>query len=286
MAKFLYGFSVQGISEYIFSSNALREIIGASEIVKKIDALGAKGDDAKGAKLVQIFELENEPEIILAAAGNLRAVFENEADLKKIVRELPRRVFEFAGEINIAQAVVKFDGDYKKATQELESRLKIQRNKAQFPQIYGFNFLKKYPKTAKPIFISGVDKTTHLKLKECTEFDKTHGDSISNLPEISNYKNKIAIIYADGNGLGQIVKDLDDKQMREFSQKLDHATKAAFKSAKDAVLEDLKLDSSGKNPALTKQGKLKIREVICGGDDLAVICSADIALKLAQNFMR
>ena len=44
MAQYLYGASIQGIQEYIFTTNDLQEIIGASEI---IDSLGQKFQDKK-----------------------------------------------------------------------------------------------------------------------------------------------------------------------------------------------------------------------------------------------
>lgn len=37
---FYYGFSAVGLQDFIFRTNALREIIGASEIIKWIDNLG------------------------------------------------------------------------------------------------------------------------------------------------------------------------------------------------------------------------------------------------------
>ena len=35
--KFLYGAAVQGIQSFIFQTNALKEIAGASELVEQID---------------------------------------------------------------------------------------------------------------------------------------------------------------------------------------------------------------------------------------------------------
>lgn len=134
---------------------------------------------------------------------------------------------------------------------------------------------------------ANIDKTTLLKLKAFKKFNEKNPNSINDLQAISNEKNKIALIYADGNALGEIVRNLDKNEMREFSQRLDNATKTAFKNAKNAIKQDLK---DGENSTafckIEGENQLKIREVICGGDDLVVICDANIALKLAQNFLR
>lgn len=39
MSKYLYGASVQGIQEFIFKTNKLKEIIGASKIVEDMDKI-------------------------------------------------------------------------------------------------------------------------------------------------------------------------------------------------------------------------------------------------------
>ena len=36
MAKYLYGAAVQGIQGFIFQTNKLRDIVGASELVERI----------------------------------------------------------------------------------------------------------------------------------------------------------------------------------------------------------------------------------------------------------
>ncbi len=38
MSKYLYGVSIQGIQEFIFKTNKLKEIIGASKIVEDMDS--------------------------------------------------------------------------------------------------------------------------------------------------------------------------------------------------------------------------------------------------------
>ncbi|ENQ6619750.1 hypothetical protein ACEQHX_000953 [Campylobacter lari] len=80
MSSFLYGLSVQGVQEFIFKTNKLKEIIGASQIIKNIENIDLKKE----------FDLSKQPQIIIQAAGNIRAIVDDEEDVKKIVKYLPK----------------------------------------------------------------------------------------------------------------------------------------------------------------------------------------------------
>ena len=101
--KYLYGAAVQGIQGFIFQTNKLREIVGASELVEEIctdmfvdlfPKVGVKYED------------EN---CILHAAGNIKYIFDNEDECNKIVRVFPKMVAEFAPGITASQTVIKME---------------------------------------------------------------------------------------------------------------------------------------------------------------------------------
>ena len=124
MAKYLYGASVQGIQEYIYATNDLQEIIGASEI---IDSLGRKFKDKQegDGAIFGIFDKLREKglveQILLNAAGNFRAIVEGEVNLQKIVRDLPKKIMQSAYGITISQATAPYkDGKYRTTSKELE----------------------------------------------------------------------------------------------------------------------------------------------------------------------
>lgn len=100
MSKYLYGAAVQGIQNFIFQTNTLREIVGASELVEEIctklfaEQLGSE-------------DLENDDNAILNAAGNIKYLFDDENQCRKVFREFPKRVLETAPGITISQAVVE-----------------------------------------------------------------------------------------------------------------------------------------------------------------------------------
>jgi CRISPR/Cas system-associated protein Cas10 (large subunit of type III CRISPR-Cas system) len=259
MSKYLYGASVQGIQEFILKTNKLKEIIGASKIVEDMDNI----------KFQKEYGLKEEPEILLQAAGNIRLVFNNIEDLEKVVKNFPKdRMLEAYG-ITISQAVVKYINDYKIDSKELEKKLKIQRNKVSLPIDFHFNILKQNPRTALPLVSENEDKATNQKVERFQKFANEQKSkdrkTIFDIEKLSNDKNKIAIIHADGNGLGNIVKDLAENEIVEFSKRLDEATKKAYKTASFGISE--------------------IRKVILGGDDLTVIINANKALTFTKKFL-
>lgn len=254
MSEYLYGASVQGIQEFIFKTNKLKEVIGASEVIKSIDKIDFKKD----------YKLNEEPKIILHAAGNVRLIFDNLEDLEQVVKNFPKDMMLKAYGITISQAVVEHINDYKTDSRELEKRLKIQRNKVSLPLDFHFNILKQNSRTAIPAIKKDkdeyLDKATSQKIEACPKTDEN-----KELKDIANKKNKIAIIHADGNGLGNIVKDLTKEDIIKFSKNLGAATKEAYNIASEGIRE--------------------IRKVILGGDDLTIICNANDALTFTKRFL-
>ena len=262
MGKYLYGASVQGIQGFIFETNKLQEIVGASEIVKKIES---------------DFDKHYKPTTILRnAGGSIKAIFD-EKGAEEVVKYLPQRVMQMAYGITISQALVEMEGDFEKrddADREVERLLRIQRNKPTTPLDLSLGIMKLNPSTSKPVVgyetiqkkPTAVDRATKQKLIAYKKFirDNPHLKEFSQLSNFSNNKNKIAVIHADGNGLGQLVPKLGD-DLSAFSIALDKATQNAF--------------------SIAKQDHMDIRDVILGGDDMVVICNANNALEFTKNFL-
>ena len=131
MSKYLYGASVQGIQEFIFATNKLKEIVGASELVKQI---------AEEFEKLSGYEKEHKNTII-NTAGNIKAIFEDESQCKKVVLEFSKIIQQKAYGITLSQAVVKFDGEIKDYIDELEQNLKAQRNKPSIPLDLSLNIM-------------------------------------------------------------------------------------------------------------------------------------------------
>jgi hypothetical protein len=247
MSKYLYGASVQGIQEFIFATNKLQEIVGASELVKQI---------------AEEFEQYDADKILVNAAGNIKAIFNSQESCQKAVLGFPKLIQQKAYGITISQAVVAFEEKYTQADiDRLEEKLKIQRNKPSISLDMSLNITKLNSSTAKPLINAKADKATQQKLDAYKSIEQD--ENYKELRYISNAKNKLAVIHIDGNGLGAVIRKLKTP-LSEFSVNLDKATKEAFEIAK---------------------GEKQVREIILGGDDVTVICNADDALSFTKEFL-
>jgi hypothetical protein len=130
--KYLYGASVQGIQNFIFQTDKLRDIVGASELVEEICTTQFakilyqdEAIDYASAKT----RLSGNTNALLFAAGNVKYVFDDKESCENVVRVFPKVISSFAPGIALSQAVVEYDSDFSDAINELEMKLRVQRNR-------------------------------------------------------------------------------------------------------------------------------------------------------------
>ena len=100
------------------------------------------------------------------------------------------------------------------------------------------------------------------------------------IKDLTGENDWIAIIHADGNSLGEVVKALgseDGEKLCEFSKNLDEATKLAAQEAYKKIKKEYKGKIDFK--------KHPIRPIVLGGDDLTVICRGDIAIDFVKEYI-
>ena len=277
MSKYLYGAAVQGIQDFIFKTNALKHIIGASELVEQICTSAFDKFAVKNGKS------------IVRAAGNIKYVFDDEADCKRAVREFPKKVMTMAPGITISQAVVVMD-DFSKAVDEVEALLRVQRNKPSRSVTTGLIGIKRANNTGLPVTAiekgeykddSTIQKESVQDVKALCEKSFGQGrlrdkNVAYDISEITGKNDWIAIIHADGNGLGKVVQVVGKQEttFSEFSQKLDLATEQAANEAYNAVAGGFQ-----------EQTMIPIRPVVLSGDDMTVIIRGDLAIDYANAFI-
>ncbi|MEA2040999.1 MAG: hypothetical protein U9N85_00410, partial [Bacteroidota bacterium] len=305
--KYLYGASVQGIQSFIFETNKLKEIVGASQLI----------DNINDKEFINFFngrtkKSYNSNNVIINAAGNIKYIFDSKEDCEKIVREFPKHISNYAPGITISQAVQVMSDDLETDIYELERKLKTQRNKAQMPVDIGFMGLERARKTGKVAIDTNKDgfidsgtlaKTELPKNDTLSLFKKFTKENITekNVPfDIEKITGKaenswLAVIHADGNGLGSVLQNmakgikaskefengnaqqrnnLQKEVFNKFSKQLKAATE---KAAQIAFSEIVKIDKNNIYP---------FRPVVLGGDDLTVIIRADLAYDFTKIFLR
>lgn len=301
MGRYLYGASIQGIQSYIFQTNELKDIIGASELINEIcrKFVAMYGEDS-----------EHKGKMIIHAAGNIKCIFDDEAACRDAVRNFPRFAMERAPGITISQAVVKIENndDYHDGAEKLESLLRAQRNHPVKSLTTGLMAMERSRKTGLPATTientkDKKDKPEYLdegtvakrnvpETEKESNYDpskakdlyfKLTGDKIEydhrpyDTKDLTGRNDWIAVIHADGNGLGEIVARIgkDPKVMHSFSTSLDNATLAAAQVAYNAIRKETE-----------KVPKLPIRPVVIGGDDLTVICRGDLAVDFVTAYLK
>lgn len=297
--RFLYGAAIQGIQGFIFKTNKLKEIVGGSEMVERICT-------ELFYNTAGIFKPDEDKNIILSAAGNIKYIFEDEQKCKDFVRIFPKVVMDYAPGITISQAVVSFVGDdFSEVIQLLENKLKSQRNKVSLTTEIGFMGLERARRTggvgADYDGSEVIDNSTQKKVdaannlnlfQKMTGFKPKASELAFDTDDISKSgKNSwIAVIHADGNGLGQILQShgrilVQSKKFAQFSKAIDEATKNAVRKAFEELV---KVDYEQKKLAHETKFKLRypIRPIVIGGDDLTVIIRADLAFEFTKAFLK
>lgn len=282
---YFYGAAVQGIQGFIFQTNELKDIVGASELVEEI--------------CTQMFEDEfkQDGELIVSAAGNIKCLFYSQEQCQKAVLLFPKMVMEAAPGITISQAVVEttqeqVDSDFQSVVDKLESKLHAQRNKASKSIISGLMGIERSRRTGLPAV--KVEKDDFLDLGTFKKKKRSEGSSATitlakksfgnnqldkeqlalDIEKLTDRNDWIAIIHADGNGLGEFLanKGGNKKELSEFSSQLSEATIAASQKTFNELPHGL-------------DKIIPIRPVVLGGDDMTVICRADIAIAYAKSFL-
>lgn len=278
---YLYGASVQGIQDFIFETNRLREIVGASEIVERICT----------DRFLDLIDA-SKVDVVLSAAGNVRIKSESKDALETIVNQFPQMVAKLAPGMTLSQAVVKCGGTEKEDFNKLEQALKIQRNKAIRPTEITALGIERSRRTGKSAVANikikkdkreSVDAGTENKIKASKtsslirklKENAAEDDFSNDMEEMTSSSCKwLAVIHADGNSIGETIASLGKTPIKEFSEYINQATIGAARTAFSSAIETAKMDDV-----------YPIRPIVIGGDDLTVVCRADLALDFISEYL-
>lgn len=301
---------MQGIQSYIFETNKLKDIGGASELIESLS--GERFADFFGSVGVAY----DKNQLLRNAAGEISYLFPDKASCAAVVRDFERYISTEMPGLTVSQAVVSVEGetpDLKTASGKVNRLLQIQRNCSSPPTELGWMISERARKTGRP----GVEHDKKGKLidrrqqskrdaKSIRLYDKligkdhglTNKDFALDLTDITGGRERawLAVVHADGNNLGKLIQKLlknlalDDVQegYRQFSETLESATVAAAQNAYQEILAPVyerEQELYRNQDEKVKQPRLPIRPVVIGGDDLTVILRAEYAIPFTEAYL-
>lgn len=289
---------LRAIQRYIFSSNKLRDNLGASFIVSHIF------DDFKDEKTG------------FCGGGNLYRQCDSDSQAKEIVRDLSRAIFKTAPGLSFNAAIIKTKEDEDFSTRIKRLHQKLEEEKQTHQQIttlrsYGVNAqCSSGPLSAQYLdnsegsrkYISEVVQVKRIaakraesefkdKYKEALGDDFEPTDEFLKISPLKGEDSHIAVVHIDGNGIGAIfstLKTLSDYQ--EFSKKLNNDMQQALRET-IKILEDKirkgEWDYNYKTVNVENVLKyiLPLRPIYIGGDDITFVCEGRLGIELSCIFI-
>ncbi len=272
-AKYLYGATVQGVQEYIFQYSKLKDICAADANVSNLR-------EELFSDLLRKHNIKNDCyKIIENGAGKIKVLFDKEEDCKKVVRNYLKEISYYAPGIVVSQAVVEVARE--KLTREdvvkLDNLIKTQRNKPTRPTTMALMGIKRDEKSGLPV-LKTVDKNNvNSEYKElCKAFFPNGTLTSKEFSELTGDGNFIAVVHIDGNGLTKITSTIEPDKLHEFDDIMSDLMTGSAAKAYDTLAD---------NGLIVKDEAVPIRPIALAGDDLTIVCRADLALPYTKAFI-
>lgn len=295
MSDYLVLIDIAAKQEYIFSSNKLKDMIGASEII----ALASDVEKIKENCKEFDFEISKIRDCF-SGGGNAYLFFDELEIAKEFIKKYSLHLLKTYPSLVPYLVPYKMSGDYQKDIRNAKAKLDEIRNSF-YPLTHSLNigFERLCPSSNIGVNESGEFSNATASKRNMVEnakrFDKylaNKGYEFSNeLDDIYIHNNAfISVVHCDINALGEKVKKLDSKEKsKEFSKKIDEIMQEAFGQMIDKLIELIKskpVFAGGIEYKLKKEKILPIRPIILNGDDFTFVSEGRLGVWLSKTFIK
>lgn len=323
------------IQRYVFSSNRLKENIGASELVMQATRdwayrhLPSPHNVDKDGQLTdeRIEDGDLSAEVIYSGGGNTVILFKSLDLARQFTQTLTRQVLCDAPRLQLVVAHREFDwenGEQSLAEiiEDMLGRDLARKKQARTPSMPLLGLSVTAACTATGLVAVETDEdgqliSEEIKIKRSEPIKKAAKKRLNPLLDLSEEEweipadfddlgrekgeeSYIAVIHADGNSMGNRVRQIADEhrddnreyilKMREFSQAVRDASTAALQKTAKLLLDALENDPDLPRTTAQKNGQITIyfpfRPIVFGGDDVTFVCNGKYGLALAVRYLQ
>lgn len=304
------------IQPYVFGSNRLRENIGASYLVAQ--ATGAWAEAL----------LRNPIWKVYAGGGNFVALMPSASDAEEFTRRLSRRVLECAPGLRLVIAARPFEADKERLADALRRAaedLAVHKRREPLPSpLLGLSVTQPCGATGLPAtgitprrgrdpssvypaseeILAKIDAAGPAQKRLKEDLPPSPGyDYPSNFDDLGRSAGEnsyIAVVHADGNGMGRRLSALAQQapnndvcklMLDGFAAELNRASLAALRATvarlekaygqAEGILAQIPLRESEQHGIFL----LPMRPLVFGGDDVTFVCDGRLGLALATCYL-
>lgn len=302
-------YDIRGIQNYIFRTNRIKEIVGASVLVENIIMNGFRYiiEKMELDKTKYLTEWENDDgeaylknaevqmQVLFIGGGNAFVLFRRGCECQKFNRQLAKYVLEHTYSLQLSVAVVEktesYAVDYASINSkmiEIKAMMPSSKPMGAFP-FMAVDTVTGFPLTEESPYKDGyVCRESLLKLKHYKKAENKKDDLLDNLILEKGNSSFLAMIHIDGNNMGKRIKKIMEhktsyaeavKTMRMISQNLKNAFEEAFE-VMGQYIDGRKIEIKP-----SYEGKM-YRKLILAGDDITLICNAMVAIEAVKIFLQ
>lgn len=332
---YLLAVDTVGIQKYIFSSNRLRENIGASHLVASVtgqwafdavreatDKHNVRNDGCVVDDSVTIDQPATAAEVLYSGGGNFVVLFRGEGAVKDFTRTLSRKALIEAPGLRLMIHSIPFVLGKDVLREKLNQLFKeIKERRSTLPSVMplaGLGATVMCRSTGLPAV--GIAPET----KDDPDPRPASSEVLAKLAAVGNANDRlnnalspgdgyeypldfdvlgrtcgkssfIAVVHADGDGIGKIIEDIGNKyehaaQLREHIKRLrgfsDMLAEASRNALKGTVSYLWQLAKASKEVAeLFKKQYIPFRPLVFGGDDVTFVSDGRIGLALVLKYL-
>lgn len=285
--KYIVMLDINKIHDYIFGTNKLKEIRGASILLDRLNRKDAIDELTNNNHYI------NKWDCIVKGGGNIKVLFESESDATKYIKFLKKLFNDNAFGVDVTIILSEKDDSWtdEKWIDKAERKLQIEKlSKQQKKQIISSGYFKTcqacglYPAEEKKTdrFIckgcfQKIDKSEEYKEMEIYNqlfnsigFEPKLPKEFGKIGNKSYPKGYIGFIYADGNSIGEYIRE-EIKGFDEHKKFSENIEKATFDATIYAIKNNFEKDFT-------------FQIILAGGDDLIMVVPAHKAIPITIDF--